>query len=86
MILNLNKVRQLFSNENSVESLKKRSDGALSIFRATVVNLQSVNEDISKETSMRDEQIDKLLKENLILQNIQTDNGKFIAKINEFLN
>lgn len=76
----------LFRTKDRIQELKERGTNALNVFRQTVTELSSVNEEIDTEIELRDTQIEVLKNEKSMLNEAKKENGKFITKINEFLN
>lgn len=74
----------LFSPKTST-SLRKKSANALSVFRKTLVDLASVNQEIDKEVETKETQISKLNEEVKEFKTIKSENSVFISKINSFL-
>lgn len=68
-----------------IQQIQKKSDNAISVFRKTVSDLTSVNDQIDDEIFARQAQINKLRDEKDDLIAINDENERFIDKITEFL-
>lgn len=68
-----------------IQQIQKKSDNAISVFRKTVSDLTSVNDQIDDEIFARQAQINKLRDEKDDLIAISDENERFIDKITEFL-
>ena len=75
----------LFTTTDKIGSLKKKSEDALGVFRKTVADLSSVQDEIHKEEEIRINKIAELETEMAVLATQKKENSQFIDKINEFL-
>ncbi len=75
----------LFETKDKVSSLKRKSGEAISVFKKTIADLSSVNQEIDKAQKEKEQQISVLQSEVGELQGVRDENSLFINKINDFL-
>ena len=75
----------LFETKDKVESLKRKSGEAISVFKRTIADLSSVNKEIEQAQEEKEQQINLLQSEVGELQGVRDENSLFISKINDFL-
>ena len=73
----------MFSNNNSIGKLQRKSGNILSIFTSTITDLHAVNSEINGHLETREEEIKRLQDEHLQLKNVKADNLKVIEKISK---
>lgn len=69
---------------NRVEALRTKSSNAISVFKKTVTDLASANNQILQEERNRKAQKEKLDEEINELKTIRKENTAIIDKVNEF--
>jgi cell shape-determining protein MreC len=70
---------------STVARLRSKSSNAIAVFKSTVSNLTSVNNEIDAELDEVEERLRKLKNTKLELNAVAKENEGFINKINEFL-
>lgn len=70
---------------NKEKSFKEESEGALSIFRATVSRLAEVNKKIMERSDILTEQVKSLELERDEINDIALENGRIMKNINKIL-
>jgi hypothetical protein len=75
-----------FNKEKTVESVIKKSENIISVFKSTVDNLLNVNQEALEQKSSREDKASALIDEVQELGNIINNNQKIVDKIQDFLN
>lgn len=75
-----------FNKEKTVESVIKKSENIISVFKSTVDNLLNVNQEAIEQKSSREDKASALIDEAQELGNIINKNQKIVDKIQDFLN
>ncbi len=75
-----------FNKEKTVESVIKKSENIISVFKSTVDNLLNVNQEALEQKASREDKAEALLKEAQDLGEIINKNQKVVDKIADFLN
>jgi len=75
-----------FNKEKTVESVIKKSENIISVFKSTVDNLLNVNQEALEQKASREDKAEVLLKEAQDLGEIINKNQKVVDKIQDFLN
>lgn len=75
-----------FNKEKTVESVIKKSENIISVFKSTVDNLLNVNQEAIEQKSSREDKASALIDEVQELGNIINNNQKIVDKIQDFLN
>jgi hypothetical protein len=69
-------------NTNKTKAIQTKSKSVLDIFTKTVENLSILNDTIDTEATLKQEEIDKLSSELIMLNDLKDQHNKVINKIN----
>ena len=73
------------SNLTSVETLQKQVSTSISLFSTIRQGLKNAQEKLTQQIGLRDEQITKLCEERSTLNDLYTQSGSVIEKIDQIL-
>jgi len=79
--MNINRARDILGLSTKSDLLKSKSQNILNVFTDTITRLESVNEEIAKETSLIEAKLELLNKEKSSMSDTTASNNLIIYRI-----